>query len=163
MVALVQVCVPVFRFYLDCTVATLLTVTVQLQRVYASLIPHLSTALSHDSPPQRRDSNLGPYEYEARFLPVGPRYAVSKLLERGQFKVDTSYCDLRSIRASRIFFSITGDTLCTTLSRSPRHKIGETLATQRTFILPFRKWLLVTVKLRPKVDTNRPCGCTTWG
>jgi hypothetical protein len=37
MAAQVQICVPVFRFYLDCTVATLLTVAVQLQRVYASL------------------------------------------------------------------------------------------------------------------------------
>lgn len=126
-------------------------------------MPHFCTALFHDSPSPRRDSKLRSSEYEARRLPLGPQYSVRKLFIRREFKVDTSYCDLRSIRASRIFFSITGDTLCTTLSRSPRHKIGETLATQRTFILPFRKWLLVTVKLRPKVDTNRPCGCTTWG
>ena len=37
MAAQVQVCVPVFRLYLDCTVTTFLTATVKLQRVGASL------------------------------------------------------------------------------------------------------------------------------
>jgi hypothetical protein len=122
-----------------------------------SVQPYLTTARLRDEIRTWGLPNMKPDH-----LPVGSRSAAGKLLERRQFRVDTSYCDLRSIRASRIF-SLTGDTLCTTLSRSPRHKIGETLATQRTFILPFRKWLLVTVKLSPKIDTNRPCGCTTRG
>jgi hypothetical protein len=68
-----------------------------------------------------------------------------------------------SNRASRMFFSISGDTRCTTLSRSPCHSIGETLATQRRFMLPSRKWWLVTVNWSPSVDTSRPCWCTSGG
>jgi hypothetical protein len=159
-----QVCTgadSLFTFYLECKVALSVTDATQFCHETASLNStanyenYLSTAGIWDE-------ILRTFKYEERLPPMNKifRTEFGRTVD-ARFKVDISHCDLPSIRASRIFFSIRGDTLCTTLSLSPCHSIGETLATQRTFMLPLRKWLLVTVKLSPNVDTSRPCWCAT--